>query len=99
MTSIASNRQLHVAPDGSYQVVLEDRDEAGLRAIESAWRACRLSRELLDRPLGQRLKNISSLAFCGADRRSAVLGCMQGDCLYCLSLPVAGLAPIHWNYH
>jgi sugar lactone lactonase YvrE len=34
----------------------------------------------------------------GADRRTAVLGCLLGDRLATLALPVAGVAPPHWNY-
>jgi hypothetical protein len=43
------------------------------------------------------LKNISSTAFTGADRRTAVLGCLLGDRLATLRLPVAGARPLHWN--
>ena len=44
------------------------------------------------------LKNISSLAFVGADRRTVVLGCLLGDSLACFASPVAGLPPVHWDY-
>jgi hypothetical protein len=44
------------------------------------------------------LRNISSIAFAGTDRRTAVLGCLLGDRLATLRLPVAGVAPTHWHY-
>ena len=43
------------------------------------------------------LRNISSIAFAGADRRTAVLGCLLGDRLATVRLPVAGVAPMHWS--
>ena len=33
-----------------------------------------------------------------ADRRTAVLGCLLGERLATLRLPVAGVAPTHWHY-
>jgi hypothetical protein len=44
------------------------------------------------------LQNISSLAFGGADRRTAYLGCLLGDRLACFRAPVAGHPPPHWTH-
>jgi hypothetical protein len=52
----------------------------------------------LDGSPAKTLRNISSIAFAGPDRRSAVLGCLLGDRLATLRLPVAGVAPTHWNF-
>lgn len=98
VTSVVSNRVLRVAPDGSFDVVLEDVDADWLDEVEHAWRIGALTRAHLDTSRGRRLKNVSSLAFGGPDRRTAVLGCLQGDRLECFRAPVAGLEPVHWNY-
>lgn len=90
VVSIISNRVIRVAPDGSQTVWLEDCDAEHLAWVEAAYESDRLGREHLDRPGGRVLKNISSLAFAGADRRTAVLGCLQGDRLATFRLPVAG---------
>ncbi|MEP6969816.1 MAG: hypothetical protein ABJA49_05190, partial [Betaproteobacteria bacterium] len=57
-----------------------------------------MDRPHLDGIQSRILRNISSIAFAGTDRRTAVLGCLLGDRLQTLQLPVSGVAPIHWNY-
>ncbi len=48
--------------------------------------------------IGNGLKNISSLAFGGADLRTAYLGCLLGDAITSFRAPVAGHSPVHWHY-
>jgi len=57
-----------------------------------------MNRPHLDGNPAHVLRNISSIAFAGAYRRSAVLGCLLGDRLATLRLPVAGVAPTHWAF-
>jgi hypothetical protein len=57
-----------------------------------------MGRPHLDGAPSRSLRNISSIAFAGADRRTAVLGCLLGERLATLRLPVAGVAPTHWLY-
>lgn len=99
VTSIISNRVLRVAPDGRFDVVLEDVDADWLDEVEQAWASGRLMRAHLDNPRSRRLLNVSSLAFGGTDRRTAVLGCLQGRQLECFDAGVTGLEPVHWRYH
>lgn len=98
VVSIVSNRLIRIAPDGSRTLWLQDCDSAHLDWVEAAFRADAMDRPHLDGIRSQRLRNISSIAFAGADRRTAVLGCLLGDQLHSLRLPVAGQAPIHWSY-
>jgi sugar lactone lactonase YvrE len=98
VVSLVSNRLIRVAPDGTPQVWLEDADAAHLAAVEAAYGAGTMGRAHLDRNPAATLRNISSIAFAGADRRTAVLGCLLGDRLARLRLPVAGAAPTHWNF-
>jgi streptogramin lyase len=98
VVSIVSNRLLRVAPDGACTTWLEDVDAAHLAAVERAYRSGTMGRPELDQVRSQRLKNISSIAFAGPGRRLAVLGCLLGDHLLTLPLPVAGVAPAHWSY-
>lgn len=97
VVSIISNRVIRVAPDGAQTLWLEDADAAHLAWVEAAFDAGTLGREHLDRAAGQVLKNISSIAFTGPHRRTAVFGCLLGDRLATLPLPVAGAMPLHWN--
>ncbi len=57
-----------------------------------------MGRPHLDGVRSRRLRNISSIAFIGVGRRTALLGCLLGDRLESVRLPVPGVAPVHWNY-
>ena len=98
ITSIVSNRVLRVAPDGGVTTVLEDADAAHLDWCEAAYLRGELGRPHLDRAAGRVLKNISSLAFGGADLRTAFLGCLLGDAIACFPAPVAGAPLVHWMH-
>ncbi len=98
VVSIVSNRLIRVAPDGGQTIWLEDADATHVKAAEVAFAANQMGRAHLDANPSRVLRNISSIAFTGADRRTAVLGCLLGDRLATLRLPVAGVAPTHWNY-
>lgn len=97
VVSIVSNRLIRVAPDGSQTLWLEDADPGHLDWVEAAYLAGTMDRPHLDAVKSRCLKNISSIAFGGADRRTAFLGCLLGDRLATLRLPVAGAAPSHWS--
>lgn len=97
ISSIVSNRVLRVAPDGEVTTILEDADPAHVQWCENAYLAGAMGRPHLDRAAGSRLRNISSLAFGGADLRTAYLGCLMGDSIASFRSPVAGHPPFHWN--
>ena len=98
ITSIVSNRVVRVAPDGAQTVMLEDADAAHVQWCEDAYVAGGLGRPHLDRAAGTVLRNISSLAFGGADLRTAYLGCLLGDAIAHFRAPVAGHPTVHWMY-
>jgi len=98
VVSIVSNRLIRVAPDGQPTTWLEEADAEHLAWVEAAFEAGTMGRPHLDGAPSRSLRNISSIAFTGADRRTAVLGCLLGERLALLDLPVAGVAPTHWAY-
>lgn len=98
IVSIVSNRLLRVAPDGTVATMLEDADPAHVAWVEQAYVAGELGRPHLDGVKSRMLRNISSIAFGGHDRRTAYLGCLLDDAIYAFRSPVAGLAPAHWNW-
>lgn len=97
VVSIVSNRLLRVSPQGEVVVWLDDADAEHLQWVEAAFQAGKMGRPHLDQVKSRCLRNISSIAFAGADRRTAVLGCLLGDALATLRLPVPGVAPTHWH--
>ena len=98
VVSIVSNRLIRVAADGHCTVWLEDVAPDHLAWTQAAFESNALDRPHLDKAGGRVLTNISSIAFTGPDRRTAVLGCLQGDRLACLPLPAPGVPPPHWSY-
>ena len=98
VVSIVSNRLIRVAPDGRPTLWLEEADADHLAWVEAAFEAGTMGRPHLDGAPSRSLRNISSIAFAGADRRTAVLGCLLGDRLATLRLPAAGIAPTHWHF-
>jgi sugar lactone lactonase YvrE len=98
VVSIVSNRLIRVAPDGQCTVWLEEADAEHLAWVEQAFEAGTMGRPHLDGAPSRHLRNISSIAFAGSDRRTAVLGCLLGDTLATLRLPVAGVKPTHWHF-
>ncbi len=97
IASIVSNRVIRVAPDGSQQLMIEDCDPAHLEWVEQAFQAGEMGRPHLDGIRSRRLKNISSLAFGGADLRTVYLGCLLGGALAVFRSPIAGAPPVHWS--
>jgi hypothetical protein len=97
IVSLVSNRLVRVAPDGAQTVWLEDAEDEHLAWVEAAYQANTMGREHLDRAANRQLKNISSIAFCGEDRRDALLGCLLGDALVRVRMPSPGVAPVHWG--
>ena len=95
---VGSNRVYRIAPDGGKLTVIDDADPATAKQLEAAFVAGTLDRPQLSAARGRRLHNITSLAFGGADLRTAYMGCLAGDSLATFRSPVAGLQPVHWNW-
>lgn len=98
VTSIVSNRVIRVTPDGESETLLEDADAAHLAWVERAFQAGEMDRPHLDQVRSQRLRNVSNLAFGGADLTVAFLGCLLGDAVAAFRCPFAGRALPHWQH-
>ena len=97
VVSIISNTVLHVSPGGTLTTLLEDREDARVRAVEAAYQAGSLTRALLDTPHSGPLQNISSIAFGGETMQTAYLGCLLGDRIASFESPIAGSVPPHYG--
>lgn len=98
ITSIISNRVIRLAPDGTRTTMLEDVAPDHLAEVERAYEANAMARPHLDTVASKSLRNISSLAFGGADLRTGYLGCLLGESIYTVPMPIAGARPVHWNW-
>ncbi len=97
VTSVVSNRLIRVDPKGRQEVFLERSDPADVARVEKAFVAGRMHKDDLASTMETGLRNLSSLAFCGADMRSGLLGSLGNDSLVKIRLPVAGQKPAHWS--
>jgi len=98
VVNIVSNRLIRIAPDGSQRIWLQDAEPEHLAWTEAAYQAGEMGRPHLDGVRSRRLRNISSIAFAGPERRTGVLGCLLGDQLLTLNMPAPGLEPHHWSF-
>ncbi len=98
IVSIVSNRVVRILPGGRQETILEDSDVAHLAWVEAAYAAGEVGRPHLDKIESQRLGNVSSVAFGGADLRTVYLGCLLGEAVAFFRSPVPGRAPVHWEY-
>ncbi len=98
ITSIVSNRVIHIDAERRQTTVVEDCNNEHLLWVEEAFQAGKMGRPHLDNAQSKKLKNVSSLAFGGADLRTAFLGCLLDECVYSFNAPVQGYAPAHWEF-
>jgi sugar lactone lactonase YvrE len=98
VVSIVSNRVLRVTADLQQQLIVDDADAGHVHWVEQAFLGGTMGRPHLDLASGKRLRNVSSIAFGGPDRRRSYLGCLSGEALMQFSSPFAGVEPVHWNW-
>jgi len=99
VTSPVSNRVIRVAPGGAQSLILEDCDPAHLEKVEAAFQAGTMSFDEMAACGGEKLRNISSLAFAGKHLSTAILGSLCGERLAYFRSPVMGRPPVHWHYN
>jgi sugar lactone lactonase YvrE len=96
VVSIISNRVIRVLPDGSPHIIVQDCPSDHLRWVENAFQNNALARQHLDRHPAKTLRNISSIAFGGSDLRTVYFGCLLGQRIASLRIPIPGIKPYHW---
>ncbi len=97
MTSVVSNRLVHVAPNGDQTIVFEDCDADALATVEDAFQRGELGRKHMDSVVSDVARSISSIAFGGPDRKTAYMGNLLDDKIYSFRSPIAGAVPSHWQ--
>lgn len=98
IVSIVSNRVIRVDGQGRQSLVFEDADPEFVTVAEEAYLAGEMGRPHLDNNPASNLRNISSMAFDGVDRRRIVFGCLLGDRLPFVQAPVAGWTMPHFHF-
>jgi len=98
ITTLVSNRLWYVAPDGKASLLIEDADAEQVARLTDLQKNSSVPRSLLYEERGRTLRNISSVAFGGADLHTLYLGSLMGQQILCARVPVAGMRPAHWTF-
>ena len=96
-TSLVSNRLLRFDGDRLH-TILEEANAAHIDAVEEAFVQGRMQAEHLGPIPGTRLQHVTSIAFGGADLRTACVGCLHTDCVFRFRSEIAGARPPHWLF-
>ena len=95
---VVSNRLIRLTSGGAWQIVFEDLDHGYFSAVQAAFERDALNRDMIVDAKGAKLRNLTSLAFGGADLRTLYLGSLSDHRVAVLRMPVAGLPPTHWHW-
>jgi sugar lactone lactonase YvrE len=98
ITSLVSNRILHLDADGALAPVIAETNESFAAEVEEAYAAGRMERAHLGPIPGTRFQQLTSIGFGGPDNRTGYLGSLHADCLYRFTSPVAGLPQPWWGF-
>lgn len=98
VVSVASNRVIRVASDGTQTVLIEDADPENLIRVEEAYQQDRFGRTEMDSGSRRPMANLSSIAFGGPELRTIYLGSLFGERIAFFPSPVRGAEPVHWNF-
>jgi sugar lactone lactonase YvrE len=98
VVSVGTNRVIRVEPDGGQTIVIEDCDPVLSARLEALHQQNTLDRTTLSTVKGSTLVNISSIAFGGADLRTAFLGSLGGQTIASFRVRTPGLEPVHWRW-
>ena len=95
---IVSNQLVRVSREGRVEVVLEDKDAGFVAANKRAFLGNTRLRPPIDDIPTKTLRNISNIAFGGADLKTLFMGCLSGDKIAKMPAPITGHPPVHWLY-
>jgi hypothetical protein len=98
ITSPVSNCVLHVDKVGQQRVIIEDGVGDHVVRAEQRYHNSSFDRSFFESSPSQTLRNISSLAFGGAQMRTAYLGSLLGESIPFFETAIGGLRPSHFDY-
>jgi sugar lactone lactonase YvrE len=99
IAGVISNQLLRIDPElSTAEIVLSETDTEHVAWVEQAFLTNNLGRPHMDNNPAMKLRNLSSIAFGGPGLRTGYLGCLLGDHIARVRLPVTGAAPVHWHY-
>lgn len=98
ITTPVSNSVLHIDDRGRKSIVLDEPAAEHIEDAENSFRNAQFSRRYFESSPAKVLRNISSLAFGGSDRRIAYLGSLLGEEVPYFKTDIAGLRLPHFDF-
>jgi len=98
MTSIVSNRVVHVSPEGWETIILEAGDQGLIARSEVAYQNGDFNRDYQNEGNASPLGNCASICFGGPDLKSVFLGSLAGHSVSTFRVDVSGAEPAHWHF-
>jgi sugar lactone lactonase YvrE len=95
-TLVMSDQIYAITPEGDYQVILDDDNEAASEALEQAFQKDEATPELMLAAGGTIAPWFASITFGGQDLKTAYIGSLRGTRIPYFTSPVAGLPMTHW---
>ena len=96
-TMVYSDKLFVITPRGDLRILLDEGDPDKVQAVDEAFRARRLTSELLFQTGRGVAPWMASVTFGGSDLRTVYLGSLKGTRIPCFRSPVAGLPMVHWK--
>ena len=95
-TMVYSDKVFVITPDGEGKILLDMGDHDKVRALDDAFYASRVTKEVLF-ATGQGIAPwTASVTFGGPGLQTVYIGCLRGDAIPYFDSPVAGLPMVHW---
>jgi gluconolactonase len=96
-TLVYSDRLWVLTPQGDLRVLLDEGDPARVEALEQAFRANRVTEDVLFATGRGIAPWMASVTFGGPDLRTVYVGSLKGKQIPYFRSPVAGLPMVHWK--
>ena len=96
-TLVYSDKLFVLTPQGDLRVLLDEGDPEKVDALEQAFRANRVTEEVLFATGRGIAPWMASVTFGGPDLRTAYIGSLKGARIPFFRVPVPGLPMVHWN--
>ncbi len=96
-TLVYSDKLFVLTPQGDLRVLLDEGDPVKVGALEQAFRANRVTEDVLFATGRGLAPWMASVTFGGPDLQTVYIGSLKGHRIPCFRAPVPGLPMVHWR--
>lgn len=95
-TMVYSDKVFAITPEGEGVILLDEGDHDKVQALDDAFYASRVNKEVLFATGRGIAPWMASITFFGKDLKQVCIGSLRASNLPCFKSPVAGLPMVHW---